>query len=88
MKRQISRLNGHRLERLSQNLNFDHQTPSCSVMGDELYLCFNKGNQADYRLCRRSSTGPLGTFSEVTLSNYDHLYAPTSSSSSKFEQVV
>ena len=70
-KRQISKLNGHRLERLG-SLTFDHREGQCSVMNNQyIYLCFQLDNSVDWNRCRRS-TGPLETFSEIELSNHNH----------------
>ena len=80
--RQISRLSGHKLERVG-SLDSDHRFGTCSVMANKLiYLCFNLAE--DSKRCRRS-TGPLEKFSTVTLSNYSHSYIQTSSLDSKLE---
>ena len=81
-KRQISKLHGHKLERLG-SLAFDYEFGGCSVMNNEfIFLCFNYANENDYKRCRRSS-GPLETFSEVELSNHEHRATQTSCSDSK-----
>ena len=38
--RQVSRLDGYRLNRIG-NLSFDHEDGTCTVMNDEIYLCFS-----------------------------------------------
>ena len=77
-KRQISRLTGHKLERVG-NLTFDHYCGACSVMADQyIFLCFGH----DFEQCMRS-TGPLKQFSEVALSIYQHKMIQTSCSDSK-----
>ena len=82
-KRQISRLNGHKLERIG-TMPFDHNYGGCSVMANQfIFLCFNYGNPNDYKRCRRS-TGPLETFSEIPLASYDHRRTQTGCSDSKF----
>ena len=77
-RRQISRLTGHKLERVG-DLPFTHYAGACSVMADRLiFLCFSY----ERKLCRRS-TGPLEKFSEVIPSNHDHERIQTSCSDSK-----
>ena len=80
-KRQISRLNGYRLERIG-SLTFDHYWGACSVMASQyIFLCFNFDSK-DTKRCRRS-TEPNGTFTEVALSKHDHRYTQISCSESK-----
>ena len=79
--RQISRLDGRKLERIG-DLAFDHQWGTCSVMNNQLYLCFNAASENDYNRCRQS-TGPLETFSEIPVSNYAHRKARTATTDSK-----
>ena len=75
-KRQISRLNDYRLERIG-SLAFDHGHGACSVMANQfIFVCFQFVS-SDYKRCRRS-TGPLKTFTEITPSNHDHGGATTS----------
>ena len=81
-KRQISRLNGYRLERIGE-LAFDHYWGACSVMANQfIYLCFNIRDENDLKRCRRS-TGPLETFIEISLTNHGHRFTKTSCSESK-----
>ena len=81
-RRQISRLNGYRLERIG-DLAFDHNFGACSVMADQyIFLCFNTPSSSDHSLCRRS-TGPLETFTELPLTNHRHRTTATSCSESK-----
>ena len=81
-KRQISRLNGYRLERIG-TLPFDHEEAACSVMANQfVFLCFNRADLEDRKRCRRS-TGPLETFTEIAPSSYKHQYTRTSCSESK-----
>ena len=76
LKRQISKLNGHKMERVG-SLAFDHDYGSCSVMNNQfIYLCFGKVGESDSNGCRWS-TGPLESFSETALSNYEHRDAKT-----------
>ena len=78
-KRQISRLTGHKLEKVG-TLDFVHYFGACSVMNNRfIYLCFNF---ADGNRCRRS-TGPLEQFIQVSLSSYAHAATQTSCSDSK-----
>ena len=86
---QISRLTGHKLQRVGK-LGFDHELGACSVMNSQyIFLCFSRqtfvsnGKTLEhFKLCRRS-TGPLEQFTEQALSNYDHRSISTSSSDSK-----
>ena len=78
-KRQISRLSGHKLERLG-DLDFDIQGGSCNIMADRLYFCFTRQNG---KRCRKS-TGPLEQFSEVALTTHYHNSIQISCSDSKF----
>ena len=55
--RKIIRLVGYKLEDYGV-LSFDHRGAGCSVMNNDIFLCFNSANTEDYKLCRRSS-GPL-----------------------------
>ena len=80
-KRQITKLSGQKLKRVGE-LDFDLKFGACSVMGNELFLCFNYV-PADTRRCRRS-TGPLDQFSEVALSTHGHRFIQISCSDSKF----
>ena len=80
-RRQISRLTGHKLERVGY-LSFDHSNGACSVMANKfIFLCFNS-DSSDYKRCRRS-TGPVEQFSQVVFATYDHQYTQTSCSDSK-----
>ena len=90
-RRQISRLTGHKLERVG-SLDFDHYIGGCSVMNNEfIYLCFNSGPSStagpyDHKRCRRS-TGPMEQFSEVALSTHSHAVTKTSCTDCKFREV-
>ena len=68
--RQISRLLGHKLERVG-DLEFDHRWGACNVMNNQfVYLCFDFHD--DYsRRCRKSN-GPLEQFSDIELSLHSH----------------
>ena len=82
--RQISRLNGRRLDRIG-DLAFDHYFGSCSMVNNQIHLCFHfadNNDNNDYQRCRRS-TGPLETFSEIALSNYEHGRSKAGSTDSK-----
>ena len=80
-KRQVSKLSGCRLS-LVGTLAFDHVEAGCSNVGDEvIYLCFNANNADDYKKCR-SATAPLGDYTEVALSTYEHRYTRIASSQS------
>ena len=81
--RQISKLSGCRLS-LVGTLAFDHYLATCSnVGGQAIYLCFNANNADDYKKCR-SATNPLGNFTEVTLSTFEHRFTRIASSPSEF----
>ena len=80
--RQISQLSGHKLERIS-SLAFDLRGGACSVMGGQIYLCFNSASYYDSKVCRKS-TDPLEPFSKVVSSTFDHYGIQLSSSDSKF----
>ena len=81
-KRQISRLNGYRLERIG-TLPFDHSLGGCSVMANQfIFLCFHWSSDSQYKRCRRS-TGPLDVFSEIPLANHNHHKTQPSCSESK-----
>ena len=79
-RRQISRLTGHKLERVG-DLTFPLYEGACSVMANQfIFLCFH---YHDSKKCRRSA-GPLEQFSLVpSFSTYDHRWIPTSCSDSK-----
>ena len=82
-KRQISKLSGCKLTSVG-TLAFDHYYAACSIAGDDvIYLCFNTNNADDYKKCR-SAAEPLGNFTEIPLSTYEHRYTRIASSSSKF----
>ena len=79
--RQISKLAGCELLSIGK-LNFNHTEGGCSVAGNDIYLCFNAENVEDYRKCRRA-INPLGSFSEIHRTAYDHRYSRIASSDSK-----
>ena len=82
-EQQISRLDGHKLKRIG-TLPFEHLLGACSVMADEIFLCFNIGNdKKDTKKCRKSA-GPLEPFVKIPNSNHDHRQTSTSSSQSTF----
>ena len=45
-ERQISRLKGYKLKRIG-SLDFEHMFGACSVMNEEIYLCFNTVTTGD-----------------------------------------
>ena len=77
-KRQISRLNGLKLEYIG-SLSFDHQFGGCVAVKDEIYICFGT---APYSECRRA-IGPLDAFTEISNSIYSHRDAKISASNGK-----
>ena len=67
-ERQVSMVNGNRLERKG-TLNFDFDDGGCTVLNQiTIVLCFDK-NERD--VCRQSNN-PLGSFTKLPNSNYDH----------------
>ena len=87
-KRQISQLVGCELSRVG-TLDFDHSYGGCTnVADDQLYLCFNIGDSVDYKKCRVASD-PMGNFTEVSQSAFEHRVTRVASSNSKFlSQVI
>ena len=82
-KRQISQLVGCELSRVG-TLDFDHYYGGCTnVADDRMYLCFNIGDSNDYKKCRVASD-PMGSFTEVSKSAFEHRYTRVASSNSKF----
>ena len=78
--RQISKLNDCTLERVG-TLSFDHRYGTCAVVNDEeIYLCFD-----DYspKTCRKAND-PMGAFSEVNPTNYEHSVTRIGASSGKY----
>ena len=79
-KRQISQLTGCKLS-LIGTLAFDHNYADCSIAGEDIiYLCFDYN---DSKKCR-SAADPLGNFSEIPLSTFEHRETRIASSNSKF----
>ena len=74
-KRQISKLNGCKLERVG-SLTFDHYFGACAVVNNDhtIYLCFDYNNSFGYKKCRKANE-PLGVFKEISSSNYEHIFA-------------
>ena len=82
-RRQISKLIGCELTRVG-TLDFDHYYAGCANVADnQLYLCFNTVDTADYKKCRVASD-PLGNFAEITQSAFEHRYTRVAASNSKF----
>ena len=79
--RQISRLDGLKLERIG-SLTFQHGVGGCSILKDQIFLCFNMFDSRDMNRCRRA-TGPLASFTEVKLSYKLHPGMPISASESE-----
>lgn len=71
-KRQISKVEDTKLT-LIGSLDFDHNSLACDVMPrlgpDKIFLCFSSEN--DNRRCR-VALDPLGPFSEIQSSTYEH----------------
>ena len=83
LKRQISKLVGCKLSRVG-TLDFDHSYGGCASLADnQVFLCFDYIRSEDYRKCRVASD-PLGDFTVVSRSSFDHRYTRVASSDSKF----
>ena len=68
-KRQVSMVNGNRLERKG-TLDFDFETGGCAVLNQRTFvLCFGEPFNRD--VCRQSNN-PLGSFTKLPNSNFDH----------------
>ena len=68
-ERQVSMVNGNRLERKA-TLNFDFETGGCTVLNQRtIVLCFDLDKS---NLCRQSNN-PLGSFTKLPNSKYDHV---------------
>ena len=67
-KRHVSMVNGNRLERKA-TLDFHFREGACTVLNQiTIVLCFNR---YEYDVCRQSNN-PLGSFTKLPNSNYDH----------------
>ena len=65
---QVSMMNGNQLERKGK-LDFDFHDGGCTVLNQiTIVLCFN---YAEKKVCRQSNN-PLGSFTKLPNSNYDH----------------
>ena len=65
---QVSLVNGNRLERKA-TLDFDFYGGACTVLNQiTIVLCFN---WHETKVCRQSNN-PLGSFTKLPNSNYDH----------------
>ena len=81
-KRQISQVIGTKLTSIG-SLSFDHFEASCDVMGkDKIFLCFNYFDRNDYKRCRMALS-PLGSFTEIRQSTYEHSDANIAASECK-----
>ena len=68
-KRQVSMVNGNRLERKG-TLDFEFVEGGCTVLNQRTFvLCFGEPLNRD--VCRQSNN-PLGSFTKLPNSNYDH----------------
>ena len=80
-KRQISEVTKCELKRIG-TLDFDHEYGACSNVDDQkIYLCFD---EKDKKECR-SAVDPLGVFTEVERSSYDHRKIRTAASPSNHQ---
>ena len=79
--RQISKVDKCQLKPVG-SLEFDHYLGSCSNMNNQqIYLCFD---YYDNKRCR-STYNPLGNFTEISLSTFEHRYIRTAASESKWQ---
>ena len=70
-ERQVSMVNGNRLERKA-TLDFDFVEGGCTVLNQRtIVLCFGESFNRD--VCRQSNN-PLGSFTKLPNSNYDHTW--------------
>ena len=64
----MSMVNGNRLERKA-TLDFDFKSGGCTVLDQKtIVLCFDYNER---NLCRQSNN-PIGSFTKLPKSNYDH----------------
>ena len=81
-ERQISTITGCRVQRVG-TLSFNHDQGDCSVGGAKVFLCFdNSGLQTEVKTCRYADD-PLGEFTEVASSFYNHRSISIASSECK-----
>ena len=74
-KRQVSMVNGNRLERKA-TLDFDFNAGGCTVLNQiTIVLCFGA---YETKVCRQSNN-PLGSFTKLPNSNYDHQHTSIAS---------
>ena len=68
MPRQVSMVNGNRLERKA-TLDFDFRYGACTILNQiTIVLCFEYN---ETKVCRKSNN-PYGSFTRLPNSNYDH----------------
>ena len=80
-KKQITKLNGCRLERVG-SLSFDHYGGTCAVVNDEdIYLCFD---YYSYKTCRKASEPIIGAFKKINPTNYEHKFTRIAASSGTY----
>ena len=87
-KRQILKLNGCTIETVGL-LSFDYKLGGCGNSDDRnIYLCFNDygKNPEDYKKCRKA-TNPLGPFSELPDTKYNHRRTQIGVSPGKFTKL-
>ena len=69
-QKQVSMVNGNRLE-LKGELGFDFDYGGCTVLNQQtIVLCFSDGEED---VCRQSKN-PLGSFTELPNSNFEHTW--------------
>ena len=82
-ERQISEVTQGELKRIG-TLDFDHNLGACSNVDDrEIYLCFDLSKYDNMKQCR-SAYDPLGKFTKITKSTFEHRWTRTAASPSKF----
>ena len=76
-RRQVSMVNGNQLERKA-TLDFDFVEGACTVLNQiTIVLCF-PDTYDESKVCRQSNN-PLGSFTKLPNSNYDHQWTRVAS---------
>ena len=85
-KRQIAKVNGCSLETVG-SLEFDFFSGGCTNANNQILLCFHQGSaydqDSDHKTCY-SSMDPLGPFTTIQKSIYEHGYTRIASSECNF----
>ena len=70
---QISKISGCKLERVG-SLAFYFTDGVCTMFRNELFLCFDQSSDGEQMNLCRNADSPLGTFTKITHSHYNHDY--------------